>query len=70
MRATLLSVQTTGMHEGTLALRLLHEGNLAFSTMYRNVPYFRDQTPHLISGRPQIIAAPSEGLKEINAALV
>ena len=33
-----------------------------------NLP-FRDQTPHSISGRPRIIAAPPEGLDEINAAL-
>ena len=34
-----------------------------------DIPYFRDQTPHSISGRPRIIAAPPEGLDEINAAL-
>ena len=36
----------------------------------RKLPYFRDQTPHSISGHPRIIAAPPEGLNEINAALV
>ena len=35
-----------------------------------HVPYFRDQTPHSISSRPRIIAAPLEGMNEINAALV
>ena len=34
------------------------------------VPYFRDQSPHLVSDCPRIIAAPPEGLNEINTALV
>ena len=34
------------------------------------IPYFRDQTLHSISGRPRIIAAPPEGLDEINSGSV
>ena len=37
---------------------------------YSHIPYFSNQMPHSISGRPRIIAAPPEGLNEINAALV
>ena len=35
-----------------------------------HILYFHNQTPHLISGRPRIIAAPPEGPNKINAALV
>ena len=48
----------------------LHVKYIIIESTDSMIPYFRDQTPHLISGRPRIIAAPPEGLNEINAALV
>ena len=41
-----------------------------FRKTENELPYFRDQTPPLISGHHRIIPAPPEGLNEINAALV
>ena len=45
------------------------EGGL-FRKTGNELPYFRDQTPPLITGHHRIIPAPPEGLNKINAALV
>jgi len=47
----------------------VHSGYQQSSTSQR-ILYFHDQAPALFSGHPWIVAAPLEGLNEINAALV
>ena len=66
-----LHMLTLNIPSEILSLVVSIHCDVCMSTLLHwSIPYFRDQTPHSISGRPRIIAALPEGLNEINAALV